>query len=173
MKIMKNTILIFFFLLLVNNGFSQEKIEIKWMEKYQWKELSNQENENIHLIEVIPEDENEENWTILGQIMAVKNLKMPLEEVENMLFDEIKKTSADAKLIFIEKKDNIKYPWILFKIENQRDENNYESQLWYLRQGETSLFVNFIAIKEQKLKQNFVEEWSAIFKLSEIVKIKE
>jgi len=173
MKIIKNIILIFFFLLLVNNGFSQEKIEIKWIEKYQWKELSNQENENIHLIEVIPEDENEENWTILGQIMAVKNLKIPLEDVKNMLFDEIKKSSADAKLISIEKKDNIKYPWILFKIENQRDKNNYESQLWYLRQGETFLFVNFIAIKEQELKQDFVEEWSTIFKLSEIVKIKE
>ena len=44
-----------------------------------------------------------------------------------------------------------------------------QSQLWYIRQGKTALYVNFIARKEAQLAEDFVAEWSAVFKASEVV----
>ena len=161
---------------ITNAVFSQESIEIKWLDKYEWKELSNQKTDNIHLIEVIPVDENEDNWSILGQIMSIEGvLDFSLEEIKDIMFEQIKASTPDAILTFIEKEEGTEYPWILFKIENQKNENynNYESQLWYIRQGKASLFVNFIAIKEQSLKDDFVREWIEVFKLSVVVEIKE
>lgn len=46
-------------------------------------------------------------------------------------------------------------------------------QLWYVRQRKTSLLVNFIAKKKKKLKDDFVEEWSTVFKESEVVELTE
>jgi len=173
---MKKVLLLTFFLSISNLIFSQESLKIVWLEKYEWKILSNQEDGNIHVIELIPGKEKEENWTMLGQMLSIKGaLDMPMEAAKNMMFEQTKSNSPNAKLTFLEKDEKDEFPWILFKIENPqfKDDKKPESQLWYVRQGKTSLFVNFIAMKKKKLKKKFVEEWSKVFKESEILELTE
>ena len=155
-------------------SFSQESLKIVWLEKYEWKLLSNQEDGSVHMIEVIPGKESAENWTMLGQMLSIKGaLNVQMEDAKNMMFEQTKANSPNAKLTFLEKDEEDEYPWILFKIENPKfkGDKKPESQLWYVRQGKTSLFVNFIAMKKKKLKNNFVEEWAKVFKGSEVVEL--
>jgi hypothetical protein len=171
---MKNLLTVILFLTLSNVAFSQETLKIVWPEKYEWKLLSNQEDGNIHMIEVIPGKENAEDWTMLGQMLSIKGaLNVPMEEAKKMMFDQTKVNSPNAKLRVLDKNEADQFPWIIFKIENPiSDENqNPESQLWYIRQGNEALYVNFIAMKTNKLKDGFLKNWSDVFKASEIVQL--
>jgi ABC-type metal ion transport system substrate-binding protein len=47
-----------------------------------------------------------------------------------------------------------------------------ESQLWYVRQGKSALYINIIAMKEKKLEDDFVKEWTEVFKKSEVTDLK-
>ena len=171
---MKKLLTITLFLILANLSLGQESLKIVWLEKFEWKILSNQEDGNIHVIELIPGKEKAENWTMLGQMLSIKGaLNVPMEDAKNMMFEQTKINSPNAKLTVLEKDDDDEYPWIIFKIEQPKNKGNKktESQLWYIRQGKTSLYVNFIAMKKKKLKKDFVQEWSTIFKESEIVEL--
>lgn len=44
-----------------------------------------------------------------------------------------------------------------------------ESQLWYVVQGKTSLFMNFRAIKEAKIPTELQDKWIQFFKTARIV----
>ena len=128
------------------------------------------------MIEIIPGKEKAENWTMLGQMLSIKGaVNVPMEDAKNMMFEQTLVTTPNAKLTKLEKDEADEFPWILFKIENPKSKGNKkpESQLWYIRQGKTSLYVNFVAMKKKKLKNNFVEEWSKVFKESEIVELSE
>ena len=154
------------------SGFSQESLAINWPDKYGWKVLTNQETEAMHMIELIPGTETGENWTLLGQMLSVKGVtNMSMDKARDLMLEQTKKNSPKAKLTEIERNESDKNPWILFKIEcpSFNDDKNPESQLWYVRQGQTSLYLNFIAIKEKKLSPEFVKEWVDIFKKSEFV----
>jgi len=171
---MKNLYLIILLILVTNVLFSQESLKILWLEKYEWKLISNQENDNIHLIEIIPGKENADNWTMLGQMMSMKGtVNVPMDQAKEIFFEQAKVNSPNATLTFLEKNEEDEFPWILFKIENPSFNNakKPESQLWYIRQGKTSLYINFIAKKDKKLKSKFVEQWSEVFKESEIVEL--
>ncbi len=173
---MKKLFTITIFLILSNLSFSQESLKIVWLEKYEWKLLSNQEDGSIHVIELIPGNEDAKNWTMLGQMLSIKGaLNVPMEDAKNMMFEQTKVSSPNAKLTVLEKDEEDEYPWILFKIEHPKSGNKKktESQLWYIRQGKTSLYVNFIAMKKKKLKKGFVQEWTKVFKESEIVELSE
>jgi len=168
--------MMFFAIFLVISGlaFSQESLKITWTEEYEWKLISNQENENTHIIEIIPGKEEASSWTMLGQMMSIKGtVSVPMEQAQNLMYNQTKLSSPDSKLTFLEKDEDNEYPWILFKIESAhfKDGVNPESQLWYIRQGKTSLYVNFIAVKEKTLEKNFSDHWSAVFKTSEIVEL--
>jgi len=173
---MKRLIAIALFLITPNLIFSQESLKIVWLEKYEWKILSNQENGETHLIELIPGKDNAENWTLLGQMMSIKGaINVPMDKAKDLMFEQTKESAPKAELTIIEKNEGVEYPWILFKIESPKYKTTKqaESQLWYIRQGKTSLFVNFIAVREKNLKDDFVEEWSKVFKESEIVELSE
>lgn len=171
---MKNLIFLIFSFLIASFAFGQESLKIHWLEEYEWKVLSNQEDENMHLIELVPGKEDGQNWTMLGQMMSIKGVKdLPMDEAQKLMFEQTKTNAPNAKLTFIEKDDNDEHPWILFKIESPNfiNDKSPESQLWYIRQGETSLFVNFIAQRKKKLKTDFVNEWSKVFKESKVVQL--
>ncbi|NOU59652.1 hypothetical protein [Marinifilum caeruleilacunae] len=171
---MKKFLLMTILIASTNLLFSQESLKIDWLDKYEWEILSNQENDNIHVIEIIPGKEEAENWTLLGQMMSIKGaVNVPMDKAKDLMFEQAKATSPKAKLTLIEKNQEDEFPWILFKIENPyfKNDKKPESQLWYIRQGKTSLYVNFIAMKKKKLKDEFVEEWSNVFKASEIVEL--
>ena len=151
---------------------SQENLKIIWPEEYKWKIGSNQENENIHMLELIPGDEKIDKWTIMGTMMSIKGAKnVAMDKAMNLMFDQAKQNAPKATLTLIEKDEAAKNPWVIFKIESPRFNNdkNPESQLYYIVQGESSLYSNFVAIKEKQLQEEFVNKWVRVFKSSELV----
>lgn len=145
---------------------------IVWPEEYKWKIGSNQEDANIHMMELIPGAETLEQWSIMGTMMSVKGAKgVPVDKVMNVMYQQTRQNAPDAVLTLIEKNDTGKNHWILFKIEAPRFTNDVkpESQLYYVIQGESSLYSNFVAIKEATLSDEFSSKWVQIFKASKFV----
>lgn len=162
-------------ILLTFGAFGQEKIEnlkIVWPEEYKWKIGSNQEDGSIHMLELIPGNEKVDKWTIMGTMMSIKGAKnVPMDKVMTTMFEQAKQNAPKATVTLIEKNENVKNHWTIFKIEAPRFNNdkNPESQLYYVIQGESSLYSNFVAVKEKTLSDEFVEKWKLIFKSSELV----
>ncbi|MCL6462756.1 MAG: hypothetical protein I4O51_12925 [Flavobacterium micromati] len=149
-----------------------ESLSLHWPESENWKIGSNQENDEMSMIELIPSNETFENWTEIGTMISLKGAKnIPMDKAMEMKFEELKKSSPKAKLTFIEKDENAQYPWIFFTIECPKFKNdkNPESQLWYVTQGKTSLYINFRAIKESSIPENLKNKWIQFFKTATIV----
>ncbi len=163
------------FLLLAFTSFSQngiESLKVHWPEEYNWKIGSNQENDKMHFIELVPGDQSVENWKIIGTMISIKGMRnLPLDVYINMTFELTKEKAPKAKLTIIEKDETGKNHWAIFKIESSRyiGDKNTESQLYYIVQGESSFYSTFVALKEKKLKNEFVEKWIKVFKESELV----
>lgn len=172
---MKNTAIALLFFLSALSMYAQNKIEnlkVTWPEEYKWKVGSNQEDESMHFMELIPEKETLENWTIIGTMMSLKNVtKMPMDKAMEIFYQQTKATAPDAKISVIEKNETGKNHWILFKVEVEKylDDPNPESQVYYIIQGDSSLYVNLVGIKEKKISKAFEAKWSKIFKASELV----
>lgn len=155
--------------------FSQKKkenLKVNWPEEYKWKIANDQENETVHFVEVVPEKESLQNWSIIGTMMSLKNVRdMRMDKAAELFYSQTKQNAPEAKLTILEKNEEGKYPWILFKIEVQKylDDIEPESQVYYITQGESSLYVNLVGIKEKKISNKFAEKWSKIFKSSEMV----
>lgn len=149
-----------------------ESLSLHWPENENWKIGSNQENDEMTMLELIPSNETFENWTEIGTMMAIKGAKnIPVDKAMNMMFEQSKKNSPKAKLTFIEKDESVKFPWIIFTIEspNFKDDKKPESQLWYIVQGKTSLYTNFRAIKKSTIPTDLKDKWIKFFKTGEIV----
>lgn len=162
-------------LLISINVFGQKEIEnlkVNWPEKYEWKIGSNQETEQMHFIELVPGKESIDNWTIIGTMMSIKGAtNVPMDVAINLMFDQTKATAPKAELTIIEKNETDSNHWAIFKIESPSftNDKNPESQLYYIIQGKSSLYSNFVAIKKKKLSKDFVDEWIKVFKSSELV----
>lgn len=169
---MKKIIAILSLIIISLSSYSQEKINFDFPKEYNWKVLSNNEDDYMEVTEYIPEKDNAENWELLIQITRFNGNNIPLDTITNLLFHETKKTAPKAKLTHLEKEES---KWILFKIESPEFIENptAESQLWYIIHGDDSMFICFIAIKEKKLKKKFIKEWSQIFKSGNIIKLSE
>ena len=149
-----------------------ESLSLYWPESENWKIGSNQENDKMTMLELIHSNETFENWTEIGTMMSIKGAKKTLmDKAMEMQFSELKKDSPKAKLTFIEKDENAEFPWIIFTIEcpKFKDDKKPESQLWYITQGKTSLYMNFRAIKESAIPENLKLKWIQFFKTATIV----
>jgi len=170
---MKQFILLTTFILFTISTFSQtENLKILWPEEYKWKIRINQEDETSHFIEVIPEKEEINSWTILGAMNTVKNtIKTTTDQVIKSMTESSLSESPKAKLTVLEKNDSTKNNWIIFKIETPSFPNDPipESQLFYVIQGKQSLFMNFVAIKVERLSNDFITKWTKVFKSSELI----
>jgi len=159
----------------VNITYGQDKIEnlkIIWPEEYKWKVGSNQEDKTMHMMELVPGNESVEKWTIIGTMLSIKGVKnVPMDDAMNMTFDQAKPNAPKAKLTLVEKDEKALHPWVLFKIEspNFKNDKNPESQLYYVVQGDQTLYSNFVAIKEKTLSPEFIAKWTKVFKESEFV----
>lgn len=154
------------------NATKAENLKIVWAEEYKWKIGSNQEDKTMHFLEIIPGNETIDKWTMLGTMMSLKNVKISkTDQVVEMFRQSSLKESPKAKLTVLESNDTTKNIWVLFKVETPSFPNDTkpESQLYYAIQGEATLYVNFIAIKQKTLSTDFVDKWSNIFKSSELV----
>ena len=153
-------------------GQTQENLKIIWPEDYKWKIGSNQENDNQHMMELIPGNETIDRWTIIGTMLSIKGVKdVPMDVAMNLMFDQAKQNAIKPTLTMIERNDTAKNAWIIFKIEAPRFKNdkNPESQLYFIIQGTSSLYSNFVAIKEKTLSKDFIDKWAKVFKSSELV----
>ena len=163
----------FFFLTITSFGQSTtENLKIVWPEEYKWKVGSNQEDQAQQMIELIPGNETVDKWTIIGTMMSIKGAKnIPMDIAMNTMFDQAKQNAIKPTLTLIERNDTARNAWIIFKIEAPKFKNdkNPESQLYYIIQGQSSLYSNFVAIKEKTLSKAFIEKWAKIFKSSELV----
>jgi len=149
-----------------------ENLKIIWPEEYKWKIGSNQEDNSTHLLEIVPDKERIDKWSMLGTMMSLKNTKIEsTDQVVEMYRQSSQKESPKAKLTVIEDNNKVKNIWVLFKVETPSFPNdpNPESQLYYAIQGEVALYINFIAIKEKTLSKDFLSKWTKVFKNSELV----
>jgi len=149
-----------------------ESLRLDWPKDENWKIGSNQENEQMVMIELIHSDETLENWTEIGSMISIKGAKnIPMDKVMSMMYDQAKENAPKAKLTFIEKDESVEYPWIIFTIESPSFKNDKtpESQLWYIIQGKASLYTNFRAVKEKTIPSHLKEKWIKFFKTGKIV----
>lgn len=162
-------------LFISTNLFSQDKIEnlkINWPDKYAWKIGNNQENDKIHFVELVPGNEDINSWTIIGTMLSIKGItKLPMDTAINLMYEQTKANAPKATLTIIEKNETDSNHWVIFKIESPsfNDSNTPESQLYYIIQGKSSLYSNFVALKQKKLSEEFVKEWIDVFKKSELI----
>jgi len=118
---------------------------------------------------MIPGKDNANNWNMFASMMQLKEVKIiSTDKVVQIYKESSRKESPRAKLTILDKNDTTKYKWIVFKIEIESfpDDVKPESQLFYAIQGESTLYVNYIAVKEKELKEDFVKKWTPIFKNS-------
>jgi len=172
---MKQYVLLAFMMLSTLFSFGQatkENLKITWPEEYQWKIGSEQEDGQQHMIELIPGKETINKWTIIGTMLSVKGAtNVSLDMAMNIMYEQAIQNANTPTLTMVERNDTAKHPWILFKIEaaSFKNDNNPESQLYYIIVGESSLYSNFVAIKEKNLSKEFVDKWVKVFKQSEFV----
>lgn len=156
-------------------SFGQTKIEnlkITWPEEYKWKIGSNQEDGQQQMIELIPGKEKINKWTIMGTMLSIKGAtNISMNVAMNLMFEQANQNAIKPTLTLIERNDTSKHPWIIFKIEAAKfkNDNDPESQLYYIIQEESALYSNFVAIKEATLSKEFVDNWLNVFKMSELV----
>jgi tetratricopeptide (TPR) repeat protein len=149
-----------------------ESLILDWPDSENWKIGTNQENDEVAMIELIHADESIENWTEFGNMMAIKGARnIPVDKAMNMMYDQAKQNSPKAILTFIEKDESIEYPWIIFTIEcpNFKNDKRPESQLWYIVQGKTALYTNFRAVKQTQISNELKDKWIKFFKSGKIV----
>ncbi|RDC63921.1 tetratricopeptide repeat protein [Adhaeribacter pallidiroseus] len=155
-----------------NEQLTGESLVLNWPEKENWKIGNSQENEEMAVIELIHTNEKLDNWTEFGYMSSIKGVtNVPMDKAMNLMFQQTKQNSSKAKLTFIEKNEAVKNPWILFMIEapNFKNDKKPESQLWYVVQGETSLYTNFRAVKQSSIPDDLKEKWINFFKEGKLV----
>ncbi|GAB3927795.1 hypothetical protein [Mucilaginibacter myungsuensis] len=145
-----------------------ETLKIFWPEEYKWKIGSNQQSGTQQLVEIVPGNETINNWSIIGSMLVMKGVQMPITDAPNKLYLQTQKRAMNPKLTVLEQNTTMGYKWVLFKIESPSFVGNPkpESQLYYVVQGKSALFVNFVAIKQKQLPVAFLSKWSGIFKRS-------
>lgn len=138
--------------------------------EYRWKIGSNQQTATQQMVELIPGNQTLQNWSIIGSMLVLKGARRPLAQIPPVLLAEMQKRAKNAKLMVIEQSQTDGYNWIMFKIQASgfADSPKPESQLYYIIQGKSALFINFVAVKEASLSPLFLEKWAVIFKRSKI-----
>ena len=152
----------------------KEILKVYWPTEYQWKTINDREYKGIHLTEIVPEKEKAGSWKKLGTMMYFKNTRVPNADTIIDLYREVSwEEDSKSKLTVLEKHAKGENIWVLFKEENAfgSDDKTPKSQLFYVIQGEDTLYYVFISLRKKELPEEFVEKWSKIFKNSELVYI--
>ena len=157
---------------IVNAAQAQENLQIAWPGEYKWKIGSDQKSGNTRMIELLAGNESFKNWTIIGTMLSLMgSTSVSVEQAMNATYNQTLKNAPKAKLKMIEKGTKSGSPWILFRIESPKFNNSAipESQLYYIIQGKSALYSNFVAVKQPALSVLFVEKWAKVFKNSMLV----
>ena len=140
-------------------GQKKEVLKIEWPKEYEWKV-------------VVDGKENENNWSILVNIMSSKSFITINEDFIKGLFESQSPTKDPlAKLTILGKSNEKENVWIIFKTEASFSTNSNSplSQICYLLQSKSRLNSICIMKKENSLSEEFVKKWSKIFKESKLI----
>jgi len=151
---------------------AQENLQIAWPGDIKWKIAADQKSGNSRMVELIPEKESLNNWTIIGTMVSMMgSTSVSVEKFMDATYSQTLKNAPKAKLTMIEKGVKSGAPFILFRVESPYFNNSKipESQLYYIIQGKKALYSNFVAVKQPSLGVLFVDKWAKIFKNSVLV----
>jgi len=150
---------------------STETFALQWPKSENWKLASTQEDDQLIMLDFLRNDEKLDNWTEIGTMQTIKGAAgVPMDKTMNIMFEQTKNKCPKARLTFIEKDEKAEFPWILFTIECPSfSDGTPESQLWYIVQGKSSLYVNFRAIKKSKISKKIKLKWIDFFKSGKVV----
>ncbi|WP_157255389.1 hypothetical protein [Pedobacter sp. Leaf216] len=157
---------------ITNDVRAQEKLQIAWPGEYKWKIASDQKSGNTRMVELLVGNESFKNWTIIGTMLSLMgSTSVPVKQAMNATYTQTLKNAPQAKLKMIETGTKSGSPWILFRIESPKFNNSAipESQLYYIIQGKSALYSNFVAVKQPALGVLFIEKWARVFKNSTLV----
>jgi len=143
-----------------------------WPEEYKWKIISDTEDSLTHTVQFLPGNETLQKWSIMGMTMNLKTQTASnLNEILDPFLESALQESPKGKYYIIEKDTSSKNFWVIYKVESPEFPNDPlpESQLWYIIQGNETIFVSFVAIKEEYLSDYFTKKWVKIFKSSRLV----
>ena len=149
-----------------------EMMMLDWPDSENWKLANSQETDQMMMVELLRNNETFENWTEIGTMQSIKGAtNIPMEKAMKLMVDQAKETCPDAEINFIEKDETTEYPWILFEINciSYSDTKEPESQLYYIVQGKSSLYVNFRAIKEPMIDDATKTKWIEFFKSGKVL----
>ena len=158
-----------------NKQKTKESFVLNWPEDENWKIAGSQEDNEMIFVELLKNEETFDNWTEIGTMQTVKGMmNINLDKFMNILYEETKKNCPKAVLTPLEKGENVEFPWIIFTVECESYINTEtsESLLYYVIQGNKSLYVNFIGIKTAKIPNDKKQKWIKFFKTGKVVNLK-
>jgi tetratricopeptide (TPR) repeat protein len=151
-----------------------DKMEIfalDWPDEENWRVADNRSRDGVNTMDLLKGDETFENWTELGNMQSLIGIRnVDLEKGMDLLFIESKKTCENPILTFLEKDLKAEHPWIMFTIDcaEYKNDDNPESQLWFLIQGKTSFYMCFRAMREAKIDEENIARLSKFFKAGKV-----
>ena len=155
--------------------FGQEKEEllgINFPEEYEWNVVTNVENDDVRIIELVPAQENKEDWNLLFTYSYFKNpKKYNVEFLKNFYIEALKEKAPKGRVTILGESKKGERAWVLYKIENPEflEKKHQGSLLYYFLQGDKNTHVFSIEVKEKSLSEEFVKKWSKVFKEGRLV----
>lgn len=150
-----------------------ESLALDWPDDENWTLANRQSNKGVSMIELVHKGESLTNWSEIGTMMVMpKNgMKLTAHQGMEIFSNSAKQGNPNLNLTLIESEENTEYPWVIFKIENQKSSisDNYESQVYSIVIGRQNIFVSFRAIKEKIIPAETERKWVAFFKTGKIV----
>lgn len=144
--------------------FSQasDSITIKFPAKYNLELKNNQKNDSQILKEWIPKKETFENYSIIATQLVIKNgVDIPFDLFKDKMIDDMKNKTINFKYTELQRADNS----LIFKCEadSYKDNNEKESQIYFLTKGKKNFIINIVALKQSSLSKEFTDEWLKVF----------
>jgi hypothetical protein len=167
----KLIITIFFLWCTTQAAIGQGKVEhivISWPGEYNWKIVKQTHDENTQTSMIIPGNDSISNPSIIGSLTVYRGAKF--SKLEDIITHYKAGLDSGSRLTPLERSQNTKYSWIIFKVETPAN-NKYaepESDLYYVVQGKFGLYENFVGIKAATLSDEFVKKWTAVFMTGQI-----
>lgn len=144
-----------------------ELVYVNLPDKKNWKIQEQSIKDNQHIFSLVNEKTGER--LRLASASGVKNsdLKQLMRDANAL----VKGQSGATQLSFIEQDLNAKEPWILYSVQNVRNEarDHTESQVWLLIQGINYLHTCVISIEDSAFTEQKKQEMIATFKTAKIV----
>ena len=99
--------IIFVFVVLFGQMFfgqeKEELLEINFPEEYEWNVVTNVENDDIRIIELVPAQENKEDWNLLFTYAYFKNpKKYNVEFLKNFYIEALKEKAPKGRVTILE-----------------------------------------------------------------------